>query len=466
VTASYVPFDEIEFPEPQTWPLTEEELRLAAMSNGRDQNVVPLPGPRVISLEDIEVKDIEWVDEGFVPASTLTVLQGHGGVGKGPWTCQLAARVTRGETADRRPGRVLFAVAEDDYASVLKPRLLAAGSEIRYVKGLEDVTLPEHIDWLEQQIVALGGIDDVPVRLLVVDPILTHLGGKIDSYKDHEVKLALRSLVALSAKNSLATIAVLHFTKDTARGARFSGQASGAFGNTARSVLSMAIHDEDDSVRLLEVSKSNFGQTGIGRRYRIELVAVDRLERPQVVLREDGEADKTVDAALKAIDSKGKTVDKRAIRELILRELHEGGKSLDDLKKLGRDELGTTDNAVYTVASELKDEGVVKPHKQGLDGGWLWELTPALELSGAKHADSEKGLNNEDSPEVSIHHVTQNSKAGTPGSVGDAESSAADGDRSTVNARHPAKHDRPRLGQHARSNPPPNHDRVSHSVSP
>jgi AAA domain-containing protein len=380
------------FPGELEW--TEAALDAPFVVDDADQSVL---GPRLVALADIEMRDIEWLDEGFVPEGTLTILQGHGGVGKGAWTCQLAASVTRADA----PGRVLFAVAEDDYASVLKPRLVAAGADLCYVQAIENVTLPEDIGWLDEQVAAAG---DVPVRLLVVDPVLTHLSGKVESYKDHEVKRALRPLVALSERRRVTTVGVLHFTKDTGRGARFSGQASGAFGNTARSVLSMAVHDEDDYIRLLEVSKSNFAALGLGRRYQLELVAVDGLDTPQPVLRHAGDADKTVDAALKATTAKQKTVDKHALRELILRELATGGKSLDYLKAVGKDELGAAAKAVYTAATALKDEQLVTCRKLSFDEGWRWELP---NFPPEQPAAGENGLNNELPPELSNYNVKE-----------------------------------------------------------
>jgi AAA domain-containing protein len=340
---------------------------------------VPPPsddGPRLIDPINVAIRDIEWLDPGFVPAGTLTIVQGHGDVGKGTWTCHLAARVTRGEIPGAEPGLVLFASAEDDLESVLQPRLIAAGADLELVRYVDQVTLPDDVGWIGKQLDMLLAELDVATGVLAIDPLLSHISGKTDSYRDHDVKRVLRSLISVVESRNVTAVGVHHFVKDTSRGASFSGQASGAFRNTARSVLSMARHDEDDSIRLLEVSKSNYAGSGIGRRYRLDLVTVAGLETPQPVLQYDGDADKTVDEALAASrPGQGTKVSTEAIAEVILRELQHGGKSLEFLKAVCKDELDAPGEAVYRRGViSLRDKGAIRCHKPGLDGRFEWRL--------------------------------------------------------------------------------------------
>jgi AAA domain len=329
----------------------------------------------LIGLADLAVRDVDWLDKGYVPERELTIVQGHGGVGKGPWTIGLAADVTRGKTPDGRPGAVLFAAAEDDPGSVVKPRLLAAGADMSLVDQIEEITLPDDLERLEATIVEYALATGVPVRLVVLDPILSHLSGKVDSYKDHEVKRALKPLVSLLNRTGTTGIGVHHLTKDTTRGAGFAGQASGAFRNTARSVLVMAIHDEDDRIRLLEVVKSNFARVGVGRRYRLELVKVAGVKTEQPVLVDDGVADKSVDAALSGAIRERAEVPRAQIREFIRRELADGAKTREHLNARAKDELGVSADALYKRGlSPMKDAEEIQVLKGGVDGRWSWRL--------------------------------------------------------------------------------------------
>src|SRR5262249_28287848 len=144
-------------------------------------------------------------------------------------------------------------------ASVLKPRLVAAGANLELVKpfgfrsgGFDDaLSLPEDVPALRE------AIEDMDARLLIIDPLLSHLNGGVDSYRDHDVKRALRPLARMANETGCAALGVHHFTKTIAAGALAAIQASGAFANTARVALALAEHDEEEDLRVLEVVKSN-----------------------------------------------------------------------------------------------------------------------------------------------------------------------------------------------------------------
>jgi AAA domain len=342
--------------------MSTERLRLAGKSV---RPTLPLVG-----LATLTMRDIKWLDTGFVPSGALTVVLGHGGIGKGPWTNQLAAKITR------TGGAVLFAVAEDDHVSVLKPRLVAADADMRLVDAIGELTLPEDVEKLDATIEAFEAQVDAKVMLIVIDPILAFLSGRVDSYKDHAVKQALKPLIGVLEQRQTTGIGVHHFGKDTSRGASFSGQASSAFRNTARSVLAMALHDEDDHVRLLEVVKSNFATVGVGRRYRLELVSVPGLATAQPVLVHDGDADKSVDEALQATAKTERADVPRAhIQALVLRELQAGAKTRAHLNDRARDELGVSADTLYKRGlTPLREDGAIRAMKDGTTGGWSWEL--------------------------------------------------------------------------------------------
>jgi hypothetical protein len=341
---------------------SERPLRLA-----NQQAAKPL---RLVGLAALTMRDIKWLDPGFVPESALTVLLGHGGVGKGPWTIKLAADVTR------YGGAVLFAVAEDDHETVLKPRLVAAGADMRLVDAIAELVLPDDVDRLDATIDGFELQVGAKVQLTVIDPILSFLSGRVDSYKDHEVKRALKPLADLLQRRQTSGVGVHHLTKDTSRGAGFSGQASNAFRNTARSVLAMAIHDEDDRARILEVVKSNFAMNGLGRLYRLELVTIPGLTTTQPVLVHNGDADKSVDEALQASRNRERAeVPAARIQALILRELQTEAKGREYLNACATDELGIKPDVLYKRGlTPLREDGVIRAKKDGLTGAWTWML--------------------------------------------------------------------------------------------
>jgi Bifunctional DNA primase/polymerase, N-terminal/AAA domain len=192
----------------------------------------PADGPVFIDLRDVQIRDIDWIDRPFLPAGELVTNNADGDTGKGLLAVHFTARISRGEFGE--PRMCVFAVAEDAFETVLKPRLLAAGANLAYVRalgwrraGTEDALLvPDDVPLLEQAIAGMG------VRLLVIDPLLSHLSGKTNSHTDHEVKLALRPLMGLAHRVGCCVLGNGHFSKDRTGGARRAASGSTAFTNT------------------------------------------------------------------------------------------------------------------------------------------------------------------------------------------------------------------------------------------
>jgi hypothetical protein len=341
-----------------------------------DDDLEPTGERRIkrVDLRKLKVRAVDWIEKPYLPRGELVVLQGHGGSGKGALTALWAAE------ASRRRERVYMLSAEDDLQTQVLPRLLAAKADLVYIRiigiaaadGTEDgFSIPGDIPLLEADIAAWGN-----VRLLTVDPLLTHVEGKVDSYKDHDVKRVLTPLSRLAQAQRCTTVGVHHFKKDTSGGARFSGQASGAFSTTARVVLSMAKAEHGSHV--LEVSKSNIGPEGIGQAFTLEIVNIPAADGGQAevpLLKRAGDALQTVDDILAKPRRTGKS---EAARELIL-------DILDDEVEVESDTLdarvaaatGLAAGSVRNVRGDLKNAGLIKARKDGMDGGWYVARTLA-----------------------------------------------------------------------------------------
>jgi hypothetical protein len=185
--------------------------------------------------------------------------------------------------------------------------------------------------------------------LFVIDPLLSHLHGKTDSHKDHEVKRALTPLGDLAHRTGCTILGNHHFRKDTSRGARSAAQASSAFTDVPRVTWGMAKDSEDESARVLEVLKSNIGPEGIGRDWRIQLGSVDGLDDGVPLILPGAVSRRSIDELLRTV-GEGKRVPSEALRVLVLRELATGEKSREYLDAVAGDELGVSKNALYERA--------------------------------------------------------------------------------------------------------------------
>ena len=94
----------------------------------------PLPdGPVLIDLREIQIRNIDWYDKPYLPRGELVVNIARGGTGKGLVSVYYAAKHSLGEI-DGTPRMSVFAVAEDAYDTVFKPRLIAAGADFEYIR--------------------------------------------------------------------------------------------------------------------------------------------------------------------------------------------------------------------------------------------------------------------------------------------------------------------------------------------
>ncbi len=84
---------------------------------------------RVVSLETIAIRSIEWLDKPLWQRSAFHLLAGAKGCGKGTYLALLGAKVTTG-LLEGGPRNIVFISSEDSAAIDLKPRLVAAGADI------------------------------------------------------------------------------------------------------------------------------------------------------------------------------------------------------------------------------------------------------------------------------------------------------------------------------------------------
>ena len=227
------------------------------------------------AADTIRPEDVKWYFEGRVPLGSLTLLVGPAGLGKTTFACELSARGSRGELGCPAAS-VIFATAEDSLAHTLVPRLTAAGADlaqIRFMKivdadGFETgLTLPEDTAKLQDAVKKTGA------NLIILDPVVGHLSGNIDSHKDHSVRRALAPLARLAEDTGAAILGIGHLNKSSSTDVLTRVGGSVAFGAAARSVL---LFGEDPNAvegspeRLLIHAKSNLGPTSLVHRLKIE----------------------------------------------------------------------------------------------------------------------------------------------------------------------------------------------------
>ena len=157
------PADDLEEPSSPTIARKDRRLRLTSRP-----------------FSEIEHRELTWLWEGLIPSGMLTVLWGNPGVGKSQMLTDIAARVSRGDPMPcfdgekpirpDGPGNVLLVSSEDDPNSVMRPRLEAAGADLKRVHlvgmvstanptELEPVSrLAQLAEQLEAEILRVGNV--------------------------------------------------------------------------------------------------------------------------------------------------------------------------------------------------------------------------------------------------------------------------------------------------------------------
>lgn len=114
------------------------DLEAAPPANGSAP--APAAATRRVELTSanaIRSERLRWVWAGRMPRRSLVVVAGEKGLGKSLLTnARLPALVTRGELDGElhgTPADVVIATAEDDWRSVVKPRLAAHGADLARV---------------------------------------------------------------------------------------------------------------------------------------------------------------------------------------------------------------------------------------------------------------------------------------------------------------------------------------------
>ncbi|WIB68072.1 AAA family ATPase [Curtobacterium sp. MCBD17_035] len=218
------------------------------------------------SMADVEPERQLFLWTGRIPMGTATIFAGRGGEGKSTFSLWLASHVTRGTLDGEHqgaPGRVLLVGHEDDLATIVVPRLLAANADMSLVSSVKVRTVVEgfELDEVPSLVDDLARIREAVqrtnARLIIVDPLTSVMAGaNLD--KTADVRKALNPFVALAGELGVAVVAIMHLRKGSGD-TRDLMSGSHAFRDVARSVILFAT-DEDTGQRVATVDKSNYSE--------------------------------------------------------------------------------------------------------------------------------------------------------------------------------------------------------------
>ncbi|HEV2438840.1 MAG TPA: DnaB-like helicase N-terminal domain-containing protein [bacterium] len=241
-----------------------------------DHPAAALSGASLVRASDIQPEKVSWAWADRFPFGALTIIAGQPGLGKSSIALEICARLTRGQLPGDASGTfspVVLASAEDHRAATIVPRLIAAGADLSVVRFAEVRTedgivrgliLPDDLPTLETRLRETGA------RVLVVDPLVAHLPGTVNSWRDQDMRRALAPLAKMAEALGIAVVCIVHLNKSNTT--EILARVSGSVGivAAARSVFLVARDLEDEKACLFAHAKSNLSPLAPTRRFRIE----------------------------------------------------------------------------------------------------------------------------------------------------------------------------------------------------
>lgn len=349
--------------------------------NGHDvTELVPVATPttarsgralKVTRASDVTMRKIDWWLPGLIPKASLTLLAGREGLGKSTIAVDWCAQETRAG------GTVIYLHTEDSREHTVTPRLAAADADLDRVLFIDVETeetsegsliLPVDIEALDGKVVEHG------VTLIVLDAATSAMAANLSGRDDREVRKFLEPLSRLAARRDVVVLGLVHFGKREGADTGKLILGSIAWSQVARSVLSLALDEDDDSL-VLTATKSNLAASTT-RSLSLRLVSTT-VETP------DGPAD------LGRVEWLGET--DRDARELLNGDNDdESPATVADIIRTYLTECGGTATAAevlkHTRAAGLLDPTVkkarakkssgIRTEKRGFGPGasWVWTL--------------------------------------------------------------------------------------------
>ena len=148
----------------------------------------------------MELQQVQWLWEPYIPFGKLTIIQGDPGEGKTTLALRLAAACSTGVPlpgmAVLEPFSVIYQSAEDGMGDTIKPRLIDAGADLDRVLSIVEDKKP--LSLLDERIEQ--AILENSARLMILDPVQGYLGSHVDINRANEIRTVMKSISAIAER--------------------------------------------------------------------------------------------------------------------------------------------------------------------------------------------------------------------------------------------------------------------------
>ncbi len=342
-----------------------------------------------VGLADVVIAKVDWFYENRLAPGFISLFAGRSGFGKSFVTCDIVARLSRGEPGPfsnirHQPMRTLF-ISEDSPEIVLGPRLFELQADPAMVRFMTWDAMAEY---------TLGdtGYLDRAYReasnpqLIVIDPPANFLGS-VDEHKNAEVRAVLKGLIAWLDLHRVAAILITHINKQLGKGMDAVERIMGsvAWGTTARITCAFTKDPDSPGQFLFGGTKNNLGEVAQTLMYKI--VKTETLATVQW----EGATDTTMDDAIDQVKKKSKG--KSAVEWLQERFREKREWESTEIRAMGR-EHGITSYALFE-SPEVLALPIRKRKRMNANGEqyWVWQAEEGWPPRVSESSDSSESYN-------------------------------------------------------------------------
>lgn len=327
---------------------------------------------KVISMDQVEEKEQEWLIDGLIPKYATTIIGAQGGIGKSTLWMSLFASLSSGTkffTSDQdiEEQKVMFFSSEDSLNTVVKPRLRKMAAKMENI-----ITVPNSIaDFnkitFESELLE-GLIKAFRPSVVVFDPLQSFVGKDVNMGSQNAMRSTLQPLKALEQTYNVTFIIVCHTNKRNSLDPRDRLSNSGDIWDISRSVLMLG--QTIDNELFLSQEKNNYGVRSDTIVYQI----VDG--KPEFIRHSDKRFYDFMyeKATQKPKSDEGKQTKKDLAKEIIIKVLRETPTKTAVSAVLEEEvkESGVSKQTFLNAKADLSKEGTIKAFPEIIDGKKTW----------------------------------------------------------------------------------------------
>jgi hypothetical protein len=251
-------------------------------------------------------------------------------------------------------------------ADTIVPRLEAMGADTGKIASLQVVKDSEgkpRIPTVEDVEAISRACQKVKAKILIIDPIMAHLSGKTNSWRDQDVRQALSPIAKMAERLGVAVLIVRHLNKSGGSQSIYRGGGSIGIIGAARCAFLVAKDPDDENKRVLAGIKNNWAPMPTSMSFHIEGVG----NGSKIIW--GGESKHGADTLLSIPSSPEERGALDEARDFLSDQLSDGPVESKTILKNAR-AVGIADKTLHRAKKALG----VSAEKQGYLGGWVWVL--------------------------------------------------------------------------------------------